>query len=84
MSPNCGGTSFEGRVSDLKMAPVLGSALGRVPKRVRTMVAAVQYQRCLSLSMIAVSVRSHLSPILMAVAVVPGGGGGSRWWQVLG
>ena len=37
------------------------------------MVAAVQYQHCLSLPMIAVSVRSHLSPI-------PDGGGGGVWW----
>ena len=42
MSPNCGGTSFGGRVSDLKTAPVLGSALGRVQERVCVMVAAVQ------------------------------------------
>ena len=37
------------------------------------MVAAVQYQLGLSLPMIAVSVRSHLSPI-------PDGGGGGAWW----
>ena len=66
------------------MAPVLGSALGRVQERVCVMVAAVQYQLCLSLPMIVVSARSHLSPSLMVVAVVPVGGGGSRWWQVLG
>ena len=42
MSPNCGGTSFGGSVSDPKMAPVLGSALGRVQERVGAMVAAIE------------------------------------------
>ena len=41
--PTVGGTSFGGRVSDLKTAPILGSALGRVQERVCVMVAAVEY-----------------------------------------
>ena len=43
MSPNCGGTSFEGPVSDPIMVPVLGSALGRVQEKVCAMVAAIEY-----------------------------------------
>ena len=33
MSPNCGGTSFEGPVSDPNMAPVSGPSLGRAQER---------------------------------------------------
>ena len=36
-----GGTSFEGRVSDSPMAPVLETGLGRVQERVRVMVRAL-------------------------------------------
>ena len=72
----CGGTSFEGRVSDPNMAPILGSVLCRVQERVCVMVAAVQYQLGLSLPKIVVPVRGHLSLIL-------DGGYGGFWWYAV-
>ena len=73
MSPNCGGTSFRGSVSDLKVAPVLGPALGRAQERVRVMAAAVEHLPLCVVQNDAVSVRGRLSPI-------PDGAGGAFWW----
>ena len=73
MSPNCGGTSFRGSVSDLKMAPFLGPALWRAQERVCVMVAAVEYLALCVVHNDAVSVRSRRGAI-------PDGAGGGFWW----